>query len=361
MKNIVFVVGARPNFAKVVPMLKEISAEYANKFRPVLVHTGQHYDFYMSHIFFEQLGISLTPVYFNVGSGTHAQQTSKVMEKFEKYLMSSPKIDFVIVVGDVNSSMAVALVAAKANVPIVHVEAGLRSFDRSMPEEINRIVIDSVSTIFFTTEPSADSNLRREGHSMNIHRVGNVMIDTLKDNLKFSRRLSIHERYGLKHQEYILLTMHRPSNVDNKTKLALLVETIDEISEKCTVLFLTHPRTQKKMDQFGLVTKNIICERPLGYLETLSLMEDAKLVVTDSGGIQEETTFLGVPCVTLRENTERPITVSHGTNVVAGDDISKYKQVILEALSQGRQMSDIPLWDGQASKRIMKILDEYEG
>ena len=360
MKNIIFVAGARPNFAKVVPVLKEINKSYSIKFNPVLVHTGQHYDFNMSIIFFEQFGISLTPVCFNIGSGTHAQQTAAVMTKFEEYLARSPKVDFIVVVGDVNSSMAAALVAAKANITIVHIEAGLRSFDRTMPEEINRMIIDSVSTIFFTTEPSADANLISEGHNTNIYRVGNVMIDTLKSNLKASRKLDIYERYGLQRGKYILMTLHRPSNTDTKEKLGSIINIMDKIAKKSAVLFLVHPRTQKRMGQFKINPKYIICEEPLGYLETINLMENARLVVTDSGGIQEETTFLGIPCVTLRRNTERPITVSCGTNIIAGNE-DNYEQTILESLTKVKQTVNIPLWDGKASERIMRILDKYEG
>jgi UDP-N-acetylglucosamine 2-epimerase (non-hydrolysing) len=353
----VFVVGARPNFMKVAPIIKEIQANYAEKFCPVLIHTGQHYNTNMSKIFFEQFDIKVVPIHFHVGSGTHAIQTGEVMRKFESFLETFPGVDLVVVVGDVNSSMAAALVASKANVPVAHVEAGLRSFDKAMPEEINRIIIDSISSIFFTTEPSADDNLWFENHKKHVYRVGNVMIDNLKNNLLAARKLNLYEKYGLNKGEYILLTLHRPSNVDNKDKLASILKIIGEVSQQCKVLFLVHPRTEKKMGQLSLA--NIILEQSLGYLENLSLMENAKLVITDSGGIQEETTFLGTPCVTLRKNTERPITVTHGTNIIAGDNESLYKQIILDRLEQ-KNMKKMPihLWDGYASQRIMKILDK---
>lgn len=357
MINIVFVVGARPNFMKVAPMLKEIQKNYAWSINPILVHTGQHYDFNMSNIFFEQLGVSKSPVCFGIGSGTHAYQTGEVMRKFEEFLeTTAPKIDLVVVVGDVNSSMAAALVAAKANIPVAHVEAGLRSFDREMPEEINRIVIDSVSTLFFITEHSADENLRFEGQTEYVYRVGNVMIDTLVDKLPAARALDAYKTYGLDKGEYILLTMHRPSNVDDKEKLTSILKTVDEISQEHKVLFLAHPRTQKQMKGFGIVAENVIIEDPLGYLETLSLMENAKLVLTDSGGMQEETSFLGIPCITLRENTERPITIYGGTNTLVPNSDDLYEKVVsILSLSEPREVN-LPLWDGKTSERIMKII-----
>jgi UDP-N-acetylglucosamine 2-epimerase (non-hydrolysing) len=357
MKNIIFVVGARPNFMKVAPLLKEV-LKYSAKFNPILIHTGQHYDFNMSKIFFEQLNISLKPICFNIMSGSQTQQTAEIMIKFEEYLKTSI-IDLVIVVGDVNSSLATALVAAKKNIPIAHIEAGLRSFNKEMPEEINRIIIDSLSTLFFTTEPSADENLEIEGHKLHIYRVGNVMIDTLKNNLSLSRKMKSFSKFNLAKKDYIFMTLHRPSNVDNKEKLTSIIQMIDKIAEKHKVLFLIHPRTKNRIVEFDIQTKNIILKEPLGYLESINLMENSKLVITDSGGIQEETTFLGVPCVTLRKDTERPITQSHGTNIIAGEDETLYEQIICESLNKENVVNSIPLWDGNASKRIIKILNDF--
>jgi UDP-N-acetylglucosamine 2-epimerase (non-hydrolysing) len=269
-----------------------------------------------------------------------------------------------VVVGDVNSSLAAALVAAKKLIPVAHIEAGLRSFDLSMPEELNRIIIDSISTMLFTTEPAADFNLESENHIAHIYRVGNVMIDTLKSKLPEAKKLDTYKRYGLKRGEYVLVTLHRPSNVDSKVKLTAICNVMKKISKKHKVIFLAHPRTQKKIKQFKLSLENIIYEEPVGYLENLNLMDNANVVVTDSGGIQEETTFLGVPCVTLRRSTERPITVVCGTNVVAGVDHRLYEQIILDALSKKR-IKDAPqihLWDGKASERIMRIIqDKFAG
>jgi UDP-N-acetylglucosamine 2-epimerase (non-hydrolysing) len=363
MKNIVFIVGTRPNFIKVAPMLKEIQKKYSNKINPILIHTGQHYDFNMSDIFCSQLDIVLKPVCFNISSGTPAQQIGEIMKKFELYLKNS-NIDLVVVVGDVNSSMAASLVAAQAAIPIAHVEAGLRSFDKSMPEEINRIIIDSLSTFFFTTEPSADENLKLENHKTNIYRVGNVMIDALKNKLLLASKLNTYKKYNLIKKKYIVLTLHRPSNVDNKDKLFIILNTIKKISQSYKIIFLIHPRTQRKIKQFEFdlfnKNENIIFEPPVGYLENLNLMKNSRLVLTDSGGMQEETTFLGVPCITLRKNTERPITVSYGTNIIAGDDESLYEQIILNTLIEKniKKNIKIPLWDGRAAQRIMKIIWE---
>lgn len=358
MKNIVFVVGTRPNFMKVAPMLKEVERNYLHKINPILIHTGQHYDKNMSDVFFDQLGMPISPVLFSISPGTIAQQISEIIKKFDDFIASSPKIDLVVVVGDVTSSVAAALAATKANIPIAHVEAGLRSFDKTMPEEMNRIIIDSISSMFFTTEQSADDNLASEGHSENVYRVGNVMIDTLVHNLPAARKLNAYESYGLKSGEYILSTIHRVSNISSKRKLSAILEAMEKASHICNVLFLAHPGTQKKIKEFGLETDNIIIRSSVGYLENISLMENAKMIVTDSGGIQEETAFLGVPCVTLRKSTERPVTVDCGNNIIAGEDESLYEQTVLSALQRtaSSKVEKIPMWDGKTSERIMKII-----
>lgn len=356
MKNIIFVVGARPNFMKVAPILKEIQNNYSKEFCPMVVHTGQHYDFNMSDIFFEQLKIPINPVCFNIGSGSHAWQTAEIMKEFDTYLNNVSKISLVVVVGDVNSSMATALVAAKKHIPIAHIEAGLRSFDKHMPEEINRIIIDSISDILFTTEPSANMNLMDENRKNVTYYVGNVMIDSLIDKMSEIDSIKKYQEYDLCYKNYILMTLHRPSNVDNENKFKSIISTIDKISCMYPVLFLVHPRTKKKIKEFNISLKNIICEEPMGYIENINLMKNAKLVITDSGGIQEETSFLQIPCVTLRGNTERPVTVIMGTNVIAGTDEKLYEKFIINALER-KSFSKIPLWDGQASKRIMNILN----
>jgi len=358
MKNIVFVVGTRPNFVKIAPLLDEAQKNYLELINPILVHTGQHYDANMSDIFFDQLNISISPICFNIGSGTPAQQIYEIMDKFSDFFKTAPVIDMMIIVGDVNSSVAAALAATKANIPIAHVEAGLRSFDKTMPEETNRIIIDALSYLFFTTEPSADENLRSEGHKENIYRVGNVMIDSLKKNITLSKKINAYSKYDLKRKNYIFSTIHRVSNIDNERKLSCILKAIRKVSGECHVLLSTHPGTHKKINEFHLNTDGVTLIDSVGYLESLNLIANAKMVVTDSGGIQEETAFMGIPCVTLRKSTERPITVDCGTNVIAGDDEDQYERIILETLSNlsTKNASKIPLWDGKASERILKVL-----
>jgi len=425
--KICIVAGARPNFMKIAPIIETINDRIQSTDNPIkyiLVHTGQHYDEEMSKLFFDNLSIPAPDIDLEVGSASHAVQTAEIMKKFEKICLGENPT-YVLVVGDVNSTIACALVASKLGIKIIHVEAGLRSFDRSMPEEINRVLTDAISDLLFTTEESANRNLRAEGISeQKIHFVGNVMIDTLLKHKKKAEQSDILERLVLiKNQPgspiksitsnnsttqinpvnlvtpYAVLTLHRPSNVDDEQSFKDIIEALTEISKKIQVIFPAHPRTLNRINEFGLeeyfnwklynsinsnnsrseinpkdpnMSKNrancISLIPPLGYLDFVHLMANAKLVLTDSGGIQEETTILGIPCVTIRENTERPITITHGTNVVAG---VKKENIIKAALSQlavanaySKQIKptkptkpNIPLlWDGKAAERIVDIL-----
>lgn len=360
--KIICVVGARPNFMKIAPIMDQMSQ--MEGLTALLVHTGQHYDTAMKHAFFEQLGIPEPDVDLEVGSGTHAVQTAEVMKRFEPVL-DEQKPDAVLVVGDVNSTIACSLVAVKKNIPVIHVEAGLRSYDRNMPEEINRVLTDQIASLLFTTERSAQANLEKEGIDTNkIHFVGNVMIDTLMKQMDkatpISETLKGHSNFAkLVKQQYALLTLHRPSNVDNKSVLTGLLTVLKEITETLPIIFPIHPRTKKQIESFGLQTlldtENVLLLDPLGYHQLAGLMANAKLVLTDSGGIQEETTALGVPCITLRENTERPITVTHGTNTVVGTDAGKIMAAFLEIMANGGNVGKIPeYWDGRAAKRIVE-------
>jgi UDP-N-acetylglucosamine 2-epimerase (non-hydrolysing) len=323
----------------------------------VLVHTGQHYDYQMSRVFFEDLEMPELDEYLEAGSGTHAEQTARVMLAFEPVLLRR-RPDWVVVVGDVNSTLACALVCAKLDVRLAHVEAGLRSGDRGMPEEINRLLTDQIANLLFTPSPDADANLLREGvDPAKIHFVGNVMIDSLVRLLPKARLRPVAERLGLHPREYTLVTLHRPSNVDEPETLAEIVAALDELACRQPVVFPVHPRTRLRMEQLGLQPTRVRLIEPLGYLDFLALMDSAALVLTDSGGIQEETTYLGIPCLTVRTTTERPITITHGTNrLVAGN-----RQAILEAVDaveprgvDPRQL--IELWDGQAAERIARVL-----
>jgi UDP-N-acetylglucosamine 2-epimerase (non-hydrolysing) len=348
------VVGARPNFMKIAPLLAEYG-RYPDEFAPQLVHTGQHYDDNMSRLFFEQLRLPAPDVYLGVGSGRHGEQTGKIMIELEQLLLARPA-DVVVVVGDVNSTLAAALVAAKLCIPVAHVEAGLRSGDRTMPEEINRIVTDALSDHLFTTSVDADDNLRREGiPAAKIHFVGNVMIDTLLRLKTIALQSDIRHRLGLP-DRYGLVTLHRPSNVDHRDVLMAILEALAEVDKQVPLVFPVHPRTAGKLQAFGLKPPGVATE-PLGYLDTLNLMAGATLVLTDSGGVQEETTVLGVPCLTLRHNTERPVTVTEGTNTLVGTDrhrIVAEAQRILDG--QGKRGRIPRYWDGQAAQRIVECL-----
>ena len=358
MKKILSVVGARPNFMKVAPLHKEISKH--SELTHVICHTGQHYDVNMSDVFFRDLGMPKPHHYLGVGGGSHAAQTGKIMIEFERVMLEE-KPDLLIVVGDVNSTVACSLVATKLGIRVAHVEAGLRSFDRTMPEEINRIVTDSISDFLFVSEESGVENLKKEGVSEEkIHFVGNVMIDSLTMILPTLDNSELLKEYSLKKNHYIVATLHRPSNVDQQQNLIEIVRYLNTLCEFEPVIFPVHPRTRKNLEQFGLLNrlhKNIILLEPLGYTQFLSLLRDAKLVVTDSGGIQEETTYLGVQCITLRKNTERPVTVTVGTNHVGGTDMKVIEELTLRVLHKEQKQGRVPqLWDGRTSERIIKII-----
>jgi UDP-N-acetylglucosamine 2-epimerase (non-hydrolysing) len=327
-----------------------------------LVHTGQHYDDNMSKVFFEDLDIPQPDIYLGVGSGSHAEQTARVMLAFEPVLLRG-RPDVVLVVGDVNSTLACTLVAKKLGVAVAHVEAGLRSFDHSMPEEINRLLTDQMASLLFTTEKSANENLIREGVSEEkIHFVGNVMIDTLLVQKERALEIDVLAKYGLSPQGFGLLTLHRPSNVDKREVLTDILDALEEIQRHVPILFPAHPRSMKQLQEFGLESRlaamaNLRVTEPLGYLAFLNLMANAKMVLTDSGGIQEETTILGVPCLTIRENTERPVTVTEGTNTVVGSDPQRIIDECSIILRDGGKRGRIPeLWDGKAARRIVGIL-----
>ncbi len=357
--KILHVVGARPNFMKVAPVMKAIAAAGFAEQR--LVHTGQHYDASMSDVFFADLGLPTPDVHLGVGSGTHGEQTGRVMEAFEKVCLAE-RPDLVAVVGDVNSTMAAAIDAAKLRIPCAHVEAGLRSFDWNMPEEVNRVITDRVCEILLTPSADADENLRREATPPGrIFRVGNVMIDSLLAHLERARATGSPEKMGLQPGAYAVLTLHRPSNVDAAPALEAILAAVEEIQGRMPVVFPVHPRTRRRIDEFGLgprvaAMKQLrLCE-PLGYLEFLGLFSKARLVLTDSGGLQEETTALGIPCLTLRETTERPVTVSEGTNTVVGTNRDRILGEAAKALDGHGKQGRVPaLWDGKASVRIAEV------
>lgn len=356
------VVGTRPNFMKIAPIISRMREDAF--FEPILVHTGQHYDRKMSKVFFEDLGLPVPDINLAVGSGTHGAQTGQVMARFEE-VVSEEKPDLVIVVGDVNSTLAAALVAAKLHIPVAHVEAGLRSFDRSMPEEINRVLTDSISDFLFTTEPSALDNLRAEGVSeAKVHFVGNVMIDSLLAHRQRAASSPVLDEMGLEERAYAVLTLHRPSNVDSPEPLGRIVAALEEISRRLPIVFPAHPRTVKNLRRFDLLNRleasSVRLEEPLGYVDFLRLVDSSALVLTDSGGLQEETTVLGVPCVTLRENTERPVTLTEGTNVLVGSDTGRIVEEAAKAVSAAPAAPRTPeLWDGHAAERIVKVLRRH--
>jgi UDP-N-acetylglucosamine 2-epimerase (non-hydrolysing) len=361
LKTILSIVGARPNFMKVAPLHKAFQ-QYSDSLRHLIVHTGQHYDEAMSKVFFDDLELPHPHFYLGVGSGTHAEQTAKVMLGLEKVL-TEERPDLVIVVGDVNSTVAASLVSVKMGIPVAHVEAGLRSFDRTMPEEINRMLTDVVSEYLFVSEPSGLHNLRREGVAENkIFFVGNVMIDSLMHYRQKASRLSTLEQFKVRPRAYTLVTLHRPTNVDTQEGLEKIVSIFEKLADRSSIIFPVHPRTRKMLERYGLGERvgkisNLQITEPLGYLEFLNLMDQAQLVVTDSGGIQEETTYLGVPCLTVRENTERPITTEVGTNELCGLDIAKIVRKSIEVFDGRPKKGRIPeLWDGHAAHRIAEII-----
>lgn len=346
---------------KIAPIVREMRRR-EDEFQPLIVHTGQHYDEAMSDSFFRDLGIPEPDFHLEVGSHSHAVQTAKIMMSFEPIVLRE-KPDWVLVVGDVNSTIACALVCAKLGVKIAHVEAGLRSRDRAMPEEINRILTDAISDLLLTTSPDADENLKQEGSADDkIKFVGNVMIDSLFYNLEKSKESKTREDLGLTGKEYAVLTLHRPSNVDEKEVFSGLLEALISVGEKLPVIFPVHPRTRGNIEKFGFAEKvansNIRLIEPLGYLDFMNLYSGAKLVLTDSGGLQEETTALSIPCLTLRENTERPITIEMGTNVLVGTNPERIKETAFQILesSEKKDAKIPPLWDGRAAERICDAL-----
>ena len=362
MIKICLIAGARPNFMKIAPLMREMRTY--PEIQPFLVHTGQHYDQKMSKLFFEELQIPKPDIDLGVGSASHASQTAQIMIAFEQILLQE-RPDLVVVVGDVNSTIGCALPAVKLQVPVAHVEAGLRSFDKSMPEEINRILTDAISDYLFVTELSGKANLLREGISEDtIYFVGNVMIDTLLANKARAEQSVILDTLGLEEREYALLTLHRPSNVDVRQTFLRIVDALEEIQKKHTIIFPVHPRTQRRIQEFGFQQRvesmpNLHIIEPLGYLDFLKLMAKSAFVLTDSGGIQEETTILSVPCITLRENTERPITMTEGTNILVGTDTGRIIEASSTVLSRHVHTSNMPqLWDGHAAQRIVTILRE---
>ncbi len=378
-KNIHIVVGARPNYMKAAPLYDQLRPYPL--FNASIIHTGQHYDDEMNKVFFEDLGLPKPAIYLGVGSGSHAYQTGTIMQEYEKVLLIQ-RPDLVMVVGDVNSTIACALDAAKLHIPVAHVEAGLRSFDRTMPEEINRILTDQISDFLFTTCEDADQNLKNEGiPESKIFFVGNVMIDSLLKFIERAKQSDALARLGLLKaddavQPYALLTLHRPSNVDDPHILMGILDALNSVSERIPVIFPIHPRTLKQIKAFefedmiwhidhpksiplDLSPRKVITIPPLGYLDFLNLMAHAAFVLTDSGGIQEETTILGIPCLTLRSNTERPITIAEGTNHIVGSDPEKIVSQSLEILDTGGKKGRLPkLWDGRAASRIVQILSE---
>jgi UDP-N-acetylglucosamine 2-epimerase (non-hydrolysing) len=360
--KILNIVGARPNFMKIAPIQRAMGK--FSQLQPVLVHTGQHYDEKMSKLFFEDLELPQPDVYLGVGSGTHAQQTARIMLEFEK-VVEEQKPDLVLVVGDVNSTMACSLVATKMGIKIGHVEAGLRSFDRTMPEEINRLVTDTLADYLFVTEKSGLENLKREGIADNkVFFTGNVMIDSLVYFMKKAERSDILTRMNLDGDAYALITLHRPSNVDVKENFEKLLDAFAVIEKELKIVFPIHPRSLKMLHSFGLDKRIgsmkgfILCD-PIGYLDFMKLMRNARLLLTDSGGIQEETTYLGIPCLTMRENTERPVTIEVGTNILVGSDTKRIINESLKIIQNKPKSGRIPeLWDGHAAQRIVKIIVE---
>ena len=367
MKNFVCVVGARPNFMKMAPLLRALEAH--KDAHATLVHTGQHYDSQLSDVFFQELGMKKPEIHLEVGSGKHGVQTARILEKMEEVLergaADGRPYDRLVVVGDVNSTMAATLAAAKLGIPVAHVEAGLRSFDRTMPEEINRIVTDSLSDLLLVSEPAGVENLKKEGHDdRHVRLVGNIMIDTLKSQLEAAKQLDVLQRLGLEAGKYGVVTLHRPSNVDQPETLGALIDVLIDISRDMKLVFPVHPRTKGRLEKFGLLAKmaaapGIVEQPPLGYMEFLALTSQARVIVTDSGGLQEESTALGIPCLTMRENTERPITVDVGTSTLIGSDAELLRQCLGQVLDGTYKTGRCPeLWDGRAAERIAGELVE---
>jgi UDP-N-acetylglucosamine 2-epimerase (non-hydrolysing) len=360
--KVLLVVGARPNFMKMAPLY--FALDPAGPLKPLIVHTGQHYDYAMSQAFFEDLDLPRPDHFLGAGSGSHAEQTARIMVEFEKVLLAE-KPDLVVVFGDVNSTLACSLTAKKLLISVAHVEAGLRSFDETMPEEINRRVTDTLSDLLFTPSPDGDENLRREGVASNkTHRVGNIMIDSLVrilDRIDPNDQEQIIQRFGLARRNYVLVTLHRPSNVDERDGLEQILAYLDRLSAQVPVVFPVHPRTRKNIETFGLSVSGrdrLHLIDPVRYREFIALENNARFIVTDSGGIQEEATYLGLPCLTLRPNTERPITITEGTNELV--DMSNIEERSARILAGQWKRGKVPaLWDGHTAERIVRILLDF--
>lgn len=365
MIKIACIVGARPNFMKSAPLLAELKKHPA-VFAPYLIHTGQHYDRRLFQLFFEDLKMPQPDFYLGVGSGSHARQTATIMIRLEKVLKKL-KPQLVIVFGDVNSTVAAALVTSKLMIPLAHVEAGLRSFDMSMPEEVNRIVTDRLSDHLFVSEASGLTNLKKEGiDSRRIHFTGNIMIDSLVNNLKVAKKSPILKQLKLKPRKYIALTAHRPANVDDKQTLTRMLEVFHQIGERLPIIFPCHPRTRNNLEKHSLLSyfdnKALRLLEPLGYLDFLKLQSEAFMVLTDSGGVQEETTYLKISCLTMRDNTERPATVRTGTNTIVGTDPDVIYRRAMAILGGRTKSGRIPkYWDGHTAERIVKVLLKLYG
>lgn len=369
MKKIISVVGARPNFMKMAPLHKEFQ-KHKKKVIHKIVHTGQHYDKHLSEIFFKQLGLPKPHINLGVGSGSHAEQTAETMVKFEKVVLKE-KPDLVLVYGDVNSTLAASIVCSKIiqngnTIPVAHIESGLRSFDRTMPEEINRVVTDSISQYLFVPEEDGLLNLKKSGADKNnVFFVGNIMIDSLLSYLQFAKKSNIHEELCLTKKDYALVTLHRPSNVDSRenfVKILNIFKKINKLSPDTDIVFPVHPRTLKMIENFNLYksledVRNLVLTQPIGYVDFLSLINFSKFVITDSGGIQEETSYLNIPCLTLRENTERPITIKYGSNVLCGSN-EKLIDRELKNIFAGKfkKTKTLKYYDGKTAGRIVNVI-----
>lgn len=366
MKLIHLIVGARPNFMKMAPLYRELSL-YSNRYEPQIIHTGQHYDEKMSKLFFNDLAMPEPSAYLNVGSGTQGKQTARIIERYEELILAGDKPDLVIVAGDVNSTIACALVAKKLYIPVAHLEAGLRSYDDRMPEEINRVLTDRISDILLTPSLDANNNLEKEGiEPEKIYFVGNIMIDSLVAHKEKAENSNIFYQLNmLPNEKYALVTLHRPSNVDEYEGLKMLLTSLEKIGRKIKIIFPMHPRTRKNIYDLGLssclnTNSDVLFTEPLGYLDFLKLEINAKFILTDSGGIQEESTYFGVPCLTLRENTERPITITEGTNQLVDLNVESIVNSAREIIEGKVKKGKIPkYWDGKTAERVVRVLDEW--
>jgi len=366
MRLIHLIVGARPNFMKMAPLYRELSLS-SNRYEPQIIHTGQHYDEQMSKLFFNDLAMPEPSAYLNVGSGTQGKQTARIIERYEDLILSGDKPELVIVAGDVNSTIACALVAKKLYIPVAHLEAGLRSYDDRMPEEINRVLTDRISDILLTPSLDANKNLEKEGiDPEKIYFVGNIMIDSLVAHKEKAENSNIfHQLNMLPNEKYALVTLHRPSNVDEYEGLKMLLTSLEKIGRKIKIIFPMHPRTRKNIYDLGLssflnTNSDVLFTEPLGYLDFLKLEMNAKFILTDSGGIQEESTYFGVPCLTLRENTERPITITEGTNHLVDLNVESIVNSAREIIEGNVKQGKIPkYWDGKTAGRVIQVLDEW--